>query len=636
MKQWIAALLCALVLVQPVLATGTGSDADATKQETAGETADNAADTAGEDAAGDDTAAAGNSGTDRIPSADPDNATAAGGTTGTTGTTANTGTTTGTGTGNTVDAKTATITNFNAQWTVDAKGRATANIRVDMNLPSSVTQLDFPIGNGVDAKLGGYDKLETVNITDGKALRLVADPGLTGVQTFTLSYVVENAIKVTETGQKLEFDIMAPGWAWPMTQASFSVTMPATFTGEPTFVGGYYADLVADHMTLEQTDTTITGTYQEALRDHESLSISLDLPAEYITIRSASGISQVVTLSVTIVLAVLALLYWYKTLSNGKMKIASRTMAPDGVGAGELPLLLMGGRPRLALQVAQWASLGYLVMGYDQRGRVVLQKTMDMGTERRQSDQVTFQKLFGDKTICEGEGRRFAALADWYAKNMERSCRRRYFSRTSGAPLILYLLGILSCAVALFGAASTGLPAGKLRGVLLALLAVLGLAAGVSATVSAIMATRRQFQPVVIGVFLPLVALVLSVIWGGVLPMVIALATVVFGAVATIRGGRRSAAGQNITAQALGFRRYIQYLSAHQLTMQLRDNGLYFYDLLPFTEAMGLSDDLASRVNRFPLEPCPWFRARRKQPQTPPGFAAAFQDMLRRMENSGR
>ena len=128
----------------------------------------------------------------------------------------------------------------------------------------------------------------------------------------------------------------------------------------------------------------------------------------------------------------------------------------------------------------------------------------------------------------------------------------------------------------------------------------------------------------------------LAVVWGGVLPMVIAFATVVFGAVATMRGGRRSAAGQNLTAQALGFRRYIQYLSTHQLTMQLRDNGLYFYDLLPFTEAMGLSDDLASRVGRFQMEPCPWFRARRKQPQTPPGFTAAFQDMLRRMDNSGR
>ena len=61
--------------------------------------------------------------------------------------------------------------------------------------------------------------------------------------------------------------------------------------------------------------------------------------------------------------------------------------------------------------------------------------------------------------------------------------------------------------------------------------------------------------------------------------MPVSFATVVFGAVATMRGGRRSAAGQNITAQALGFRRYIQYLSTHQLTMQLRDNGLYFYDL---------------------------------------------------------
>ena len=182
MKQWIAALLCALVLVQPVLATGTGNDADTTNGETTGETADNAADATGDDA----DAAAGDSGTDRIPSTDPDSTTATGGTT---GTNTNAGTTTGT-TGNTVDAKTATITNFNAQWAVDAKGRATATIRVDMNLPSTVTQLDFPIGNGVNAQLSGYSDVEIVDITDAKALRLVTPPGFTVEQTFMLCYAV--------------------------------------------------------------------------------------------------------------------------------------------------------------------------------------------------------------------------------------------------------------------------------------------------------------------------------------------------------------------------------------------------------------------------------------------------------------
>lgn len=631
MKHWIAALLCALFLVQPVLATGDTAD-DAAGQTNGETTSDTADDTA------DDTSDAG---TDRIPSADADTTTdgdtAANGSTTTNGTAANGTTTNGTATNGSsaAAAKTATITNFNAQWVVDANGRATATIRVDMNLPTTVEQLDFPIGNGTSAALGSHE-VKTEETDDGKVLRLKPEGGLTGVQTFTLTYAVENVIKTTETGQQLDLTIMAPGWAWPMEQASFSVTLPAAFTGEPSFTGGYYGDVVGDYMTVQQTDTTVTGTYKEALRDHESLTMSLALPAGYITIRSADGISQVVTLVLVILLAVLAVFYWYKTLRNGKMKIVSRTMAPDGVGAGELPLLLMGRRPRLSLQVAQWAALGYLVMGYDQRGRVVLYKTMDMGTERRQSDQVTFQRLFGDDVVCDGEGKRFASLSDWYARNMERSCRRRYFSRTSGAPLLVYLLGVLACAVALFGAASAGLPAGKLRGVLLALMAVLGLAAGISATVAAMMATRRQMQATVIGAALPLIALILSLVWGAAIPMVIALAVVIFGAVATMRGGRRSAAGQNITAQALGFRRYVQYLSAHQLTMQLRDNGMYFYELLPFAEAMGLSDDLASRVSRFQLEPCPWFRARRQPPQTPPGFAAAFREMVDRMDNVGR
>ena len=147
-------------------------------------------------------------------------------------------------------------------------------------------------------------------------------------------------------------------------------------------------------------------------------------------------------------------------------------------------------------------------------------------------------------------------------------------------------------------------------------------------------AARRQYKNAVLCA-LPMVAvLVFARLWGGLLPAVLALALELFAGGAVLRGGRRSPGGRDNLAQALGFRRYVQHVSRHQLILQLRRDGQYLYDLLPFAEAMGLGAELAARLSDLELEPCAWLESQRRPPQTAPGFQAALHETLERMEQA--
>ena len=525
------------------------------------------------------------------------------------------------------------ITRYEAAATVDQYGDAAMTVTVDMTIPTPLTELDFPIGKGSGGAVAGQT-VKSVGTDDGTVLRLSSEAGISGERTFVITYTVSRAVAATEEGQKLTLELIAPGWQWPMEQASFSVTMPSAYTAAPVYVGGYYGDVVQDYMDVQSDGTTFSGTFTEALRDHDSLQATLNLPANYVNLRSANGISGLVTLILVAVLCLGCVFYWYRTLRNPRLSVRLRPLAPDGAGAGDLPMLLTCGKPSLPLQVMQWASLGYLAIHINHKRRIVLRKTMDVGSERRRQEQAVFGKLFEKDPWCDGESLRFGRLSQRYTDAMTAFWNRRLFSKTSGSPALLHLAAAVTSGIAVLGSASAGLPASRLRGVLLVLFALVGIFCGVVFQRGLVAAVRRQYRPALLCAIAPLAMLVLARILGGLLPVALALLLQVFAALSTLRGGRRSPGGRDSLAQTLGFQRYIRHVSQHQLALLLRDDSQYFYRMLPFAEAMGLGEAFAKRFGEIQLEPCDWYETEQRLPQTAAGFYQEFQATLQRMERA--
>jgi len=525
----------------------------------------------------------------------------------------------------------ASIDSYRAEAAAAADGSVKMTVTVQMTLPTAVSSLDLPIGSGANASVSGHSA-KRVSGDGGPCLRLTFSSPVSGTNTFVLTYTIKSAFTDSGTGQSLALDLIAPGWAWPMTKASFQVTLPSAVTGDPSYAGGYYGDTVEDHLTLTHDAAVLGGTFTDAVKDHDSLRMTLALPAGYFTPQGARGISGGAALIVVLLLLAACAVYWFLTLRSGPVRAPLRPLPPDGSTAGELPMLLTGDEPDLALQAFQWASSGYLGVYYNGRGRIVLRQRIPMGSERRRREQVIFGALFGRKPYCDGESLHFRRLAGRYADATRSYWNRRVFSRRSGSPALLRAAAALAGGAAVFGAASAILPAMKVRLLLLLLLGAAGVACGVSLENACVAAARRRFTGALARALPGAAALILCWVGGCRAAGVFAALTQVLAALLTLRGGRRTAAGREHLGQTLGFRRYLLNVTNHQVLMMLRRDAQYFYRLLPYAEAVGLGERFASKFGEAELEPCDWFSFSGRAPRTAPEFYAAFRSALRRMQ----
>jgi len=520
------------------------------------------------------------------------------------------------------------ITEYEARGTVDERGQAAMTVRVKLRLPSAVTQLDFPIGEGVDATLSGGEA-KRVKTDAGASLRMKAEAGVSGEPTYVVNYTLKGAIVKADGAQRLTLPLIAPGWQWNIETASFSVTMPASFTSEPSYSGGYHGNIVDDYWTLTQSETSFSGTANEPLLDNDSLTVTLELPENYIEPRSA--LSSQAALTVIALLYLLCLAYWYLRIFAPRAKVRMRSMPPDGAGPGDLPALFACGDPSLPLQTMYWAALGYLQIRLDQRGRVLLTRAIQMGSERRRADRVAFAKIFSRGDRCDATGTRFASVSARYAASVDRAWRRRLFSANSGSPLLLRVMAAAALGVAALNTLSPALPDGTIRLVLLVFCAIAGVLAGFVVQRGPAALLWRRYGGVVTAAVTAVAALAAAHLNGGFWTMLAALVLQVLAAVATVRGGRRNRYGRDQLAQTLGYYRFLTHVSSRQLASLLHEDGQYFYRTVLFAEALGIGPQFAARFGEIALEPCGWLTRSRRRPRTAAEFYSLFKDTLRRM-----
>lgn len=206
----------------------------------------------------------------------------------------------------------------------------------------------------------------------------------------------------------------------------------------------------------------------------------------------------------------------------------------------------------------------------------MLRRRVDMGNERRPAEVRLFQMLFSQGDVCEGVSLLYKRTAEKADEVLRRYWVRRMYRKTSGNPLIMRALGILAGALTAAEAASPILPSGFVRWLLLAVIFVLG---GVLfAVIQYAPAAYYQGKWPLAGLAAACAAALLAMaqLGEGVLVMLLVIACEVLIGVLTLHGGRRTAFGDEIVAQALGYRKFLRRVTQSQLQSRLAQDSQYF------------------------------------------------------------
>ena len=489
--------------------------------------------------------------------------------------------------------------------TVTPDSRCQVNMTVTLRVTQDSSDLRFPIPADAGSVAVNGSRVFPSRSGDKRYISLRRVLGKsTGDITFTVSYTLPDVVHTSDLGI-LELQLpMLSGLACPVESLEFSVTLPAAIDTLPGFVSGYHQAGIEEYLTYQVDGNTINGSTTAALKDHETLALKLAVTDTLFPQGLTDLQDWSACVTAMIICGVLAFLYWLLALRFLPLQRQRSSDLPDGYTAGDLGSILHLKGMDVSLTVLSWARLGYVMLETDRAGHVRLHKRMNMGNERKESEQKLFRALFARRSTVDTSGAYYAQLClDWSKKprGISELVRRR-----SGNPLVFR---VLSSGIGLFGGVAIAITLGNgaaLQGFLILLLGIAG----------AISGFYIQSWGQCLGVRDPArvyACLGLSGLWL-VIGLSCGVASLSLGMVAGLLAagwllawsGRRTEQGKLLVAQVNGLGHYLTSVRTEQLQNLTQQDPDYFFTLAPAAIALGKGQAFAKRFSKQPLERCPY------------------------------
>ncbi len=494
-----------------------------------------------------------------------------------------------------------TATGVSSNTSVAADGSCHVELTLSLKLDSSQSDLAFPLP--ADASHVHINGQPASTSRQGGKLQVSLAHLPAGQHTLLLSYDLPCVVQVQKEKTILSLPLLS-GFGLPIQHLEFSVTIPGPITGMPVFHSGYHQQNI--RLDTVTTGNTLTGATKEALKDHETLSLELEVDGSLFDLKKTSLLSWWDWAA--LVLIVLAMAYFCLTLLPKFYRHSRSYTAPEGITAGEVGCCLTGSGTDLSMMVLSWAQLGYLQLELDKRGRVLLHKRMDMGNERSYHEGRIFQILFGRRETVDATSVHYTRI---YRKVAGRSPLQRQLYKPRSGDHRVFL--VLCCLAGLAG----GVRLGTGSAFLMVILGLLGLVLSFGIHSGCKCIPLRSKLPLLIALGCGCVWILLGTVLDGmawVIPMVIfQFLAGIFAAY----GGKRSQLGQRMLTQLLGLRHHMLSSGSYEMQQLQQKNPNYFYEMIPYALAMGIDRQFARRFdNKRPLPECLWLKdAPRMTPQ---------------------
>lgn len=521
--------------------------------------------------------------------------------------------------------------------TVFQDGGCETALTVNITLETAVEGLTFPLPAGAkDVTMNGTSARTTKAADGSEVVSLSHLDGLMGTQVLTFRYTLKDVLTLVEAEDEDEEDKlmvqlpMLAGFAYPVDQMTFAITMPADVANQPDFSSGYLMQSVESGMTFGVTNNVIAGNVTSQLQDHETLTMLLEVPRDMFPgkiIISREGNPETV---VMVGFAIAALIVWILFLRNIPILRQRRTTPIEGITAGELGtnLSLLGAD--LTMMVFSWAQLGYLLIHVDRYGRVILHKRMDMGNERTGFENKCFKMLFAKGDVMDATGVQYARVWKKVSRMIpgtKELCRKGLRGRK--------LFRILAAGVSVSCGVCLAMNVSAILAVQILLAIVLAVLGAVNAWFiqeGAFHLYLRNRVPLIVSLVCAALWLLLGQWTGQFVIGLSAVAAQILAGFACAFGGRRTEIGRANAAQIMGLRYYLKAIPKEELERNTRLNPEFFFEMMPFALAMGVDKSFAGQFGKKKQDQCPYLVMGKVGRRGAQEWAAIMRETAERMD----
>lgn len=530
---------------------------------------------------------------------------------------------------------------------VDADGGTRVSMTLQLSFDTAAEEATVPLVERDVGSVSVADCRFKVRKTDeGANIILKKSDGFVGTQTFSISYSVPAGFESAEESVIYRLGLLSARWGRPIGMCTFQIMLPAgavelpeEFALEPQIISGYHSTLSAAESDLAVTGTAISGAVSDRMA-YDSLELEVTLPDGYFTIRGSRIPGIAITwLSVgMLIILLLTVLFWRIRLRTPHVAGELRLLAPEGVLPCELPTVLCGIPCDMAALILEWANLGYLSIGMSQNRRVYVRKTMQMGAERRKTEQKLFEQIFGGRMQTVMTPGRFSQAAVRFQTASRRALYGVVFDRRGGNLIFVQTPCRILLAVGVGYMAVQAMPEGAGFMVLGTLLGLAGLVYSLylheALTELFGLWTVTFPHAAMLALVPPLLAG--SLLAGAFLEVLAGLLACVFSALVSSRGPRRSQRGVDALAQAKGCRMFFRQVSWQRLQILHGEDSRFFQHQLPGAVALRADRRFAKQFEQLAIPVPEWLREMDGAPEPAASLQKKLTPILRQIRAAFR
>ncbi len=464
----------------------------------------------------------------------------------------------------------------------------------------------------------------------------IGDPDsyLTGKKTYKISYSFEVGKDGLKGADEFYFNIIGTEWDTVIGNVSFNITMPSEFdAGKLGFAHGEIGDTNSDGISYTVNENKISGSYDGVLAKNEGLTIRLELPDGYFSHKAYSY--KCVYFIIPILCALIVFLLWLKFGKDDKVVKTVEFFPPDNLNSVELAFKYRGriNHKDVSSMLVYLASKGYIKItdetpenrkasGFNNEKFITIEKLKEYdGQNVQEKDFMLGLFEEEDKITLDKIPKNFYQIVNDIIKDVSSKENREEIIKDNShifwTSIVLMLIS--SLLLVLFPTLdyykyitfSSGL-------IMVAGLFLPFLFGAVFITVILKRETSYRtlfFVMIVVSFILGILPLSMISPIGAVLKHdVTYLIGFIVGIICdgvqllcVLYIKKRTEKGNQILGKILGFKAFLETAEKDRLEALVKENPTYFYDILPYTYVLGVSEKWIDKFENIAIPPADWY-----------------------------
>ena len=448
------------------------------------------------------------------------------------------------------------------------------------------------------------------------------DTYVTGLQKYVIKYTYDIGVDPVKDADEFYYNLIGTEWDTRISNVSFSITMPKEFDASSLgFSSGRYGYTDSNSVSYSLNGNTISGIYTDTLPAGNGLTVRLTLPDNYFVGARNNNTDYYIIIGISLVIVFIAFILW---LLFGKDKPVIETVEfypPEGYNSAELAFLYKGETDDKAIVslLIYLASKGYLSIK-ETENKALFASTKDFTIYKlkeydgtNEIEKLFFDGLFRTRSSVTSSDltNRFYITVNRIKKLLnKKENKTKIFDKKSLKlkKLIIPMMLIIFILITVKPFYDTGM---------LSELPVALIFPGIGFSLMISILTSSS----------PKSAKIFIIFWGllfGGIPLFMILPIIFSTSISAITYFigilciivlyvfrkiilKRTPFGLEILGKIKGFKRFLETAEKDQLEAMVEKEPEYFYNILPYTYALDVSDKWVEQFENIAVEPPSWY-----------------------------